>query len=93
MNIVLGCILPIISVLAPRLVLFFIWILTNWLSLAYETIVWPLLGFFFMPYTTLAYMAAMLNNNGSVSGGWIVLLVVAVLFDLGGQSSSVSNRR
>jgi len=34
----------------------------------------------------------MLNNNGSVSGGWIVLLVVAILFDFGGQSSSVSNR-
>jgi hypothetical protein len=46
-----------------------------------------------MPYTTLAYMAAMLNNDGNVSGGWIVLVVVAVLFDLGGQSNTVSNRR
>jgi hypothetical protein len=41
-----------------------------------------------MPYTTLAYMAAMLNNHGELSGAWIVLVVVAVFFDLGGQGRS-----
>ncbi len=49
---------------------------------------WPLLGFLFMPYTTLAYMAAMLNNHHELSGAWIVLVVVAVFFDLGGQGHS-----
>jgi len=68
--------------------MFFIFLLTNWFASAYQTVMWPLLGFMFMPYTTLAYMAAMLNNNHNLSGGWVVLLIVAVFFDLGGQGKS-----
>lgn len=61
----------------------FIWLLTNWFDRAYETVLWPVVGFFLMPYTTLAYMAAMLNNNYSVRGGWLALVVVAVVVDIG----------
>lgn len=86
----MGCLLPIVSLFMPRGVLFFIWLLTDWLSKAYETSIWPFLGFLLMPYTTLAYMAAMLNNNHSLSGGWLFLFVIAVLVDLGGQSQSTS---
>lgn len=77
------CIVVFLALLAPRLVMFFIWLLTDWFAHAYNSAIWPLLGFFFMPYTTLAYMAAMLNNAHNVSGGWLVLLVVAVMVDLG----------
>ena len=42
---------------------------------------WPVLGFLFMPYTTLAYMAAVLNV-GSVEGWWLALVIAAVLVDL-----------
>ena len=89
----MGCILPIVGVFCPRFLMFFIWLLTNWFHLAFETRIWPLLGFLFMPFTTLAYLAAMLNNNHSVSGGWVVLLIVAVLFDLGSSSDSASRTR
>jgi hypothetical protein len=84
----MGCLLPIVAIFVPRLVMFFIFLLTNWFSSAYQTVIWPLLGFFLMPYTTLAYMAAMLNNNHQLEGGWLVLLIVAVFFDLGGQGRS-----
>jgi hypothetical protein len=84
----MGCLLPIIAIFVPRVVMFFIFLLTNWFTQAYQTMIWPLLGFLFMPYTTLAYMAAMLNNNHQLSGAWIVLVVVAVFFDLGGQGHS-----
>ena len=69
------------------MVMIFIAILTDWFSQAYETTIWPLLGWFFMPFTTLAYMAAMLNNDHQVSGGWIILMFFAILFDLGGNIS------
>lgn len=68
--------------------MFFILILTDWFGRAFETTLWPLLGWFVMPYTTLAYMAAMLNNDHQLSGGWIVLLIIAVVVDLGGQGNS-----
>lgn len=84
----MGCLLPIVSLFMPRGVLFFVWLLTDWLGKAYETSIWPFLGFLFMPYTTLAYMASMLNNNHNVSGGWLILVIFAVLADLGGQGAS-----
>ncbi len=84
----MGCLLPLVAICVPRIAMFFIFLLTNWFGQAYQTVIWPLLGFLFMPYTTLAYMAAMLNNNHELSGGWIVLVVVAVFFDLGGQGRS-----
>ena len=70
--------------------MFFIWILTGWFGRAFEGWFWPLMGFIFLPYTTLVYMAAMLNSNGRLSGGWIALLILAVLFDLSGDGASAS---
>ena len=84
----MGCLLPLVAIFVPRLVMFFIFLLTNWFAQAYQTVIWPLLGFFFMPYTTLAYMGAMLNNNHQLSGGWLVLVIVAVIFDLGAHERS-----
>lgn len=60
----------------------FIWLLTGWFKEAYNTVIWPFLGFIFMPFTTLAYMAAMFNNGGSVNGWWTVLVVVAAVLDI-----------
>jgi len=77
------CIVTLITLAAPRLTMFFFWLLTNWFSRAFDSVLWPVLGFLFMPYTTLAYMAAMLNNNHTTSGFWLVLVIVAVLVDLG----------
>ncbi len=87
----MGCLLVIVSLMMPRLILFFIALLTDYFGRAYESVIWPLLGFFFMPYTTLAYMAGMLNNDRQISGGWLVLMIVAVIFDLVGQGGSASS--
>jgi hypothetical protein len=76
------CFLIVIALLLPRVTMFFIWLLTDWFSRAYESILWPFLGFFFMPYTTLVYMAAMLNNNRQIDAGWLVAIVIAVVVDL-----------
>jgi len=78
----MGCVLTVIALLAPRVLMVFIWLLTDWFGRSYQTVIWPVLGFLLMPYTTLAYMAAMLNNEHSVSGGWLVLVVAAVVADI-----------
>jgi hypothetical protein len=90
------CLLVVLAMLMPRGLLLFLWILTDWVAAAYQTWYWPLLGLLFAPYTTLAYMAAMLNNNHTVSGWWLALVVLAVLTDLGvwsGGKGSKSRRR
>jgi hypothetical protein len=85
------CIVVILAVLTPRLVMFFMWLLTNWFDLAFHSWIWPLAGFLFMPYTTLAYMAAMLNNAHGVTGWWLALLILAV--DLGHHRVELGVRR
>jgi hypothetical protein len=90
----MGCVLTVLALIAPRLVMMLILIFTDWFGAAYETVIWPLLGFLFLPYTTLAYMAAMLKGGG-VSGFWLVLVVVAAIVDVGhwGQGGRCVRRR
>lgn len=76
------CLLIVLALAAPRLLLFFIWILTDWFSRSFYTVVIPVLGILFMPYTTLAYLAAMLNNNMAVSGWWTGLILLAIIVDV-----------
>ena len=79
----MGCIFAIIALAVPRVMMFFAFLLTNWFGRAFDSLLWPILGFVFMPYTTLAYMAAMLNNNHTLSGGWLALFIVAIIVDTG----------
>ena len=91
----MGCIIAIVALLAPRILMVFIWLLTGWFGQAYGTVVWPLLGFIFMPYATLAYMAAMLNNNHTLTGWWLALFIVAIVVDVGhwgGGAKAASSR-
>jgi len=76
------CFVGCLAVAFPRLALGLVFLFSNFLGRAYETTLWPLLGFFFMPLTTLAYAAA-INWNGSVTGGYFAMVLVAALFDLG----------
>ena len=87
------CLPVIFAVFFPRLVMIFIAIFTHWFRAAFDTLLWPILGFLFMPYTTLAYMAAMLNNNHTVNGGWLALVIFAALVDVGGQGRSARRRK
>ena len=79
----------------PRFALALVFIFTNYLGRAYETMLWPLLGFFFMPLTTMAYAWAV-NSHGTVTGVYLVVVVIAVLIDLGlvgGSGASARRRR
>ena len=76
------CLLLILALLLPRLALFLIWLFTNWIALAFNSFIVPLLGFLFLPYTTLAYMGAMLNNAHQVSGLWLALIILAFIVDV-----------
>jgi hypothetical protein len=72
-----------------------LWIVTDYLSAAYNGWILPLLGFFFLPTTTLAYAIAQNEMRGPGIRGWgVILMVVAVLFDLGiwGKGRGVFSR-
>lgn len=86
------CLLGCLGFLAPRLVIVLLVLLSDYMSRAYETLLWPLLGFLFMPLTTLAYAWAR-NTYGSIEGIGLVVVVVAVLFDLGVVGGAARRRR
>jgi hypothetical protein len=86
------CLLVVVALFLPRVTMFFIWILMDWFSRAIDTAMWPLLGFFFMPYTTLAYLAAMIANHHDLSGWWVALLILGVILDAGSNTAVTSGK-
>jgi hypothetical protein len=77
------CLLGCLALSAPRFVFLLVFLFTDYLPRAYETTIWPFLGFFFLPLTTLTYAAAMNENNRQLNGIWLALVIVAVAVDLG----------
>jgi hypothetical protein len=88
MPIVVGC----LALAAPRFAIVLVVIFSDYIGRAYETTIWPLLGFLFMPCTTLAYAWA-INSSGSVQGIQLVVVIIAVLMDLGVVGGSAARRR
>ena len=67
-------------------------IFSDYIGNATQTWIWPLLGFIFMPLTTLAYAFAWhMQPSGQVSGLGIAIIVVAALMDLSTCGGSASN--
>jgi hypothetical protein len=65
---------------------------SDYIGRAYDRIFWPFIGFLFMPLTTLACAWA-INSRGSVAGLHLVVVVLAVLMDLGLVGGSATSRR
>ncbi len=78
----MGCFIGCLALATPRFAIFLVFLFSDYLGRAYETNFWPFLGFLFLPLTTLSYAFAM-NAGGGVHGIYLVLMVVAVLGDLG----------
>ena len=80
----MGCLLAVLGLISPRLVLFLLWIFSNVLSRAFDSWMIPLLGFFLLPWTTLAYAAFWDWGSGhEVTGFEWLFVVLAFLIDLG----------
>ena len=89
------CLVGLLALVFPRLAIVLVVIFSDYLGAAYQTWVWPLLGFFFMPLTTLAYAWAM-TSHGTVSGLPLVVVIIAAFIDLGiigGGASHPRSRR
>jgi hypothetical protein len=76
------CLLAIGGLTLPRVVIIFLWLFTSYLERAFDSFLWPLLGFVFLPTTTLAWAWAE-NTRGEIGGVHAIIVVVAALLDLG----------
>ena len=67
----------------PRLFIVLFWIFSDMLGDAFDSWVVPFLGFFLLPWTTLAYASMWGLSSDRVSGAEWVCVGIALLLDLG----------
>ena len=86
------CLLALLALISPRLALFAMWIFSDILGRAYDSWVLPVLGFFLVPWTTLAYAVMWDVGSHKVSGFEWFIVVLAFLADLGAYAGGRSYR-
>ena len=88
----MGCLLSLLLTLGPRLVLLFMWLFTERIALAFDGFLVPLLGFIFLPFTTMFY-AMLWHPVDGISGFAWIFIGVAVLFDIGAYAGTAYGNR
>ncbi len=78
----MGCLVALFALISPRLALFAIWLFSDLLSRAFEDWFVPLLGFFLLPWTTLAYAVMWTSGANEVTGFEWFIVVLAFLIDI-----------
>jgi len=86
------CLLLILVLAFPGIVLLLLFLFSTYLERAYHGLLLPLLGFIFLPLTTLVY-AWMTNTSQPMAGINLLLLIVAVVIDVGGLGGGEYHRR
>ena len=86
------CLVVLVLLAFPRLVLAIMFFVSTYLQRAYHDMLIPLLGFFFLPLTTIVY-AWLVNSHLPLEGVNLLFLILAVVLDLGGLGGGESHRR
>ena len=82
------CLIALFALISPRLALFFVLLFSNWIDRAFDGWVVPVLGFFLLPWTTLAYVVMYSTGTREVSGFEWFIVGLAFLIDLSSWSQS-----
>jgi len=76
------CLLTLLALVAPRFVLVLLWLVSDWFAGVFDTVLWPVLGFIFLPTTLLWYVAVQHWFGGEWTVWPIVGIIIAMLVDL-----------
>ena len=86
------CLLSLFLTLGPRLALVFMWLFTDRVSAAFDTILVPLLGLIFLPLTTFAYVIFWDPVEGLDTLAWMAV-IIALIVDLALNAGSIWGNR
>ena len=88
----MGCFVVLFALVSPRLALIFVWIFSDMLSKAYDSWIVPFLGFFLLPWTTLAYAVFWDTGSRGVHDYEWFFVILAFVFDLGSYARGRAER-
>lgn len=86
------CLIALLMFVGPRVVLACAWLFSNWYQ-AFDSSLVAIAGWLLLPWTSLAWIYVHFHNQGVLSGGYALLLVLGVLLDLGTFGGSHRSRR
>jgi hypothetical protein len=89
----MACLVVLLAFISPRLALFAIFLFSDLLSRAFDSWFVPLLGFFLLPWTTLAYAVMWSASSNQVTGFEWFIVILAFVIDLGSYASRGQARR
>jgi hypothetical protein len=87
------CLVVLLAIISPRLALVAVWLFTDVLSDAFGSWILPLLGFFVLPWTTLAYAGMWTAGSNEVYGFEWFIVVLAFVVDLASWVGGGRGRR
>ena len=87
----MGCLIFFLSMIGPRVALGFVWIFTSFVDRAFDTVLLPILGIVFVPWTTLLYVL-WYDADGIHPIGWM-FIVMAFIGDISSYASSARSYR
>jgi hypothetical protein len=90
--VLVACLVALLALVSPRLALFCVWLFSDLLGRAFDSWLVPLLGFFLLPWTTLAYAAMWNLGTNRVSGFEWFLVILAFVVDLGSYAGGRRSR-
>ncbi len=76
------CLFALLALITPRLVVVVLWFFTNWFRGLFDSLLWPVLGFVFLPTTLLWYSAVQHWFAGHWTLWPVVGLVIALMIDV-----------
>ncbi len=79
------CLAAVLVILGPRIGILIWWLADQlrW-SAAFDTFIWPLLGFIFVPWTTLVYVAVFPGGIDGFDWVWLGLAFLTDIFSYAG---------
>ena len=89
----MGCFVLLFALISPRLAIIATWLFSDVMERAYDAWLVPVIGFFILPWTTLAW--AWMYDSGPglrVDGLEWIIVGVAVLADLGSLFGGARSR-
>jgi hypothetical protein len=88
----MGCLLAIFAGMFPRFALLIFWVARpERMDDTFTTLLWPLLGVIFLPFTTLIYVLLYVPGPGVTGWDWW-WIALALVLDVGHWGASASQR-